>query len=1202
MEEVQRTFIHLEEGSRGRCFDPRALVEACACLKLEFDVWQQNDASEFSTKLLDRLETSLKRWAPDNFRYLDHTFGIKQTKQKICKECGLKTNREEKLLNVDCQIRGKADIHEALSTMCETEIMEGNNQVYCDNCKRNTDTVLRSAISELPNMLILSLKRFDLDYNTFETVKLNSRCAFGQTLNMKRYTLEGVEAIEQAEAEAEENQESDAMDVVNEESAMSHLPDEDYEYKLAGVLVHAGVAQGGHYYSFINDRNPVSEDKWYRFDDEDVTPFDPASIASECFGGKVKKETKWPNGQVHAVESEQFANALMLFYEKVKITQHSTPPRSVKEEAQEAELQKIEMATGYNVFEPDVRRSNATHRWQSFLFNPDFQTFLRSLLHLCRMPDLGSNHSMNITDTPETTLEKKQPPWRKSVIDMLVTFMFDVLLYSNERLDLMNWINVLEEIMTDDPECAQALTLKIASKTASVSGNWLRTYLLDCPDQYARFASVRIFTATLRSCLSIPDERKKLCDWMGAWKRQISRIDHTNDAFPCILTGPCAEYENIQSPSASIIGIVLSFLNVLIDISPRCWRWSQELFAFIRDLSFTDPNSGGILFREAIIGCMIPVRMICFINRQRSPALLRSAFPGASVSMDTAESQAKPEQSQHLMSMNGNQVMNPTELNFRRNSSTIDYTPLFESMGGLLGISGLNQATLILERDDKRGRKVLGLSDKAVSVLTKIFEESCTGPVQGMGQREIENYLHRCGHENVAPKRINDMIATYNPITYGGNGSKGMNYLNLVGFLAYYRDASQRESVRVRNDLYLHGFRADFSRRPSEFRFLVEDGREDPLKSCESIARDVASQFGNSDPSLGDLADCGLNEFHFFMILISNSSEQLAEYILAGAFYRKKSDVFIKNTLQAIYMAPHGWQGNEMLSSAVLILNALASIPDDYQKDRIDLIMQCSERVNADNHPIGLIQASVTFQGLRQRPPYSHELADAYERYIGILKEMINVNSVYTWMEENRKVWASLDRDLFEPPQHAGHSQSRGDYSGRRDNEDVAVHLDHNNHSDSDVQGTNESDEDDEDDTCFDEVQESSDVSSILVANAGNGDVNGMYRRDGHHQGVGKYSRHGPFDGKQCKFSLFKCKVSNDTQHWYISIVPGGKEPGTVQDTDFYSTSVTADYENLPPLSGWTNCKEGLNPPPNLVFQRETENSSGNHNGGQSFV
>jgi Ubiquitin carboxyl-terminal hydrolase len=88
-EEVQRTFIHLDEGSRGRCFDPRALVEACACLKLEFDVWQQNDASEFAMKLLDRMEIVLKKWAPTHFKYLDHTFGLKQTKQKICKKCSL---------------------------------------------------------------------------------------------------------------------------------------------------------------------------------------------------------------------------------------------------------------------------------------------------------------------------------------------------------------------------------------------------------------------------------------------------------------------------------------------------------------------------------------------------------------------------------------------------------------------------------------------------------------------------------------------------------------------------------------------------------------------------------------------------------------------------------------------------------------------------------------------------------------------------------------------------------------------------------------------------------------------------------------------------------------------------------------------------------------------------------------------------------
>ena len=93
LEEVQRTLINLSSSSRTRsCFDPRSLVEASHCLKLEFDVWQQNDASEFAMKLLDRLEISLKKWSPVHFRYLGHTFGMKITKQKICRECGLKVS------------------------------------------------------------------------------------------------------------------------------------------------------------------------------------------------------------------------------------------------------------------------------------------------------------------------------------------------------------------------------------------------------------------------------------------------------------------------------------------------------------------------------------------------------------------------------------------------------------------------------------------------------------------------------------------------------------------------------------------------------------------------------------------------------------------------------------------------------------------------------------------------------------------------------------------------------------------------------------------------------------------------------------------------------------------------------------------------------------------------------------------------------
>eukprot|EP00814_Leptocylindrus_danicus_P009486 CAMPEP_0116046932 /NCGR_PEP_ID=MMETSP0321-20121206/28569_1 /TAXON_ID=163516 /ORGANISM="Leptocylindrus danicus var. danicus, Strain B650" /LENGTH=3883 /DNA_ID=CAMNT_0003528673 /DNA_START=195 /DNA_END=11846 /DNA_ORIENTATION=+ len=515
LHELQRTFVYLDN-QQGRCFDPRQLVEASTCLKLEFDVWQQNDASEYATKLFDRLEVPLKQWCPEYAEHLVNTFGIKQTKQKICKECGLKTNREETLMNIDLQIKNKSNIHESLSTFCEVDLMYGDNQVNCDRCKGKRDTVLRTAISHLPNVLILSLKRFDLDFDTFTTVKLNSRCAFGETLNMKQYTLAGIEAMEKEQQASMQDSNGDvsmddACDAENDADAL--LPDEEYEYKLAGVIIHAGVAQGGHYYSYIKDRtrqsgassgdvtsegktvdsNAANEDvKWYRFDDEDVTPFDPSSIESECFGGKVKKETKWPNGQVTTTETEQFANALMLFYEKV--TPAVTPKSAADEEKKDAaadnsnsnddamdteesttatkegeeeekgepalDLSTVEMVSGYEAFMPDVDKTNATHSWHAFLLDAEFQLFVKKLLTLCsnspsslssatNASSGGDGDAMDIVSSPGSTstmsTSKPMTPavtsaptiashsstWQSSIFHMATHYYFDILLHTH---------------------------------------------------------------------------------------------------------------------------------------------------------------------------------------------------------------------------------------------------------------------------------------------------------------------------------------------------------------------------------------------------------------------------------------------------------------------------------------------------------------------------------------------------------------------------------------------------------------------------------------------------------------------------------------------------------------------------------------------------------------------------------------------------
>jgi hypothetical protein len=47
--------------------------------------------------------------------------------------------------------------------------------VECEPCGTKRDSMRRISLGALPNLLILHLKRFDLDYTTFETVKLNNR-------------------------------------------------------------------------------------------------------------------------------------------------------------------------------------------------------------------------------------------------------------------------------------------------------------------------------------------------------------------------------------------------------------------------------------------------------------------------------------------------------------------------------------------------------------------------------------------------------------------------------------------------------------------------------------------------------------------------------------------------------------------------------------------------------------------------------------------------------------------------------------------------------------------------------------------------------------------------------------------------------------------------------------------------------------------
>ena len=86
-------------------------------------------------------------------------------------------------------------IIESLDAWVEGERMEGSNQLSCDFLPKGADGksikvngMKRCCIGVLPNTMIIHLKRFGLNYQTFEMYKMNDLFQFPEILDMKKYT------------------------------------------------------------------------------------------------------------------------------------------------------------------------------------------------------------------------------------------------------------------------------------------------------------------------------------------------------------------------------------------------------------------------------------------------------------------------------------------------------------------------------------------------------------------------------------------------------------------------------------------------------------------------------------------------------------------------------------------------------------------------------------------------------------------------------------------------------------------------------------------------------------------------------------------------------------------------------------------------------------------------------------------------------
>lgn len=283
LRETQSMFAHLQSSYR-RFVDPERFVASIKTYDDDMiNIHNQMDVEEFFNLLNDRWEGQLRtQEAVRRFRSFYNGQLVTQTKSK---ECDHISEVMEPFSAIQCDIKGKKNLLESLEAYVEGEHMEGDNKYKCSSCDRHVDAVRRSCLKETPDSLIFHLKRFDFNLRTQSRSKINDYFAFPDRLDMRPYTIEHLS---------------------NSPGGSS----EDW-FELVGILVHAGTAESGHYYSFIRERPTSREDEcWFEFNDDVVTPWDPSKKDSCCFGGV---ESTWDAG---GVTFDKNYCAYMLFYER----------------------------------------------------------------------------------------------------------------------------------------------------------------------------------------------------------------------------------------------------------------------------------------------------------------------------------------------------------------------------------------------------------------------------------------------------------------------------------------------------------------------------------------------------------------------------------------------------------------------------------------------------------------------------------------------------------------------------------------------------------------------------------------------------------------------------------------------------------------------------------------------------------------------
>ncbi|XP_055381002.1 ubiquitin carboxyl-terminal hydrolase puf [Condylostylus longicornis] len=340
LHELQRMFAYLLESER-KSYNPRSFCRVYQMDHQPLNTGEQKDMAEFFIDLVSKLE----EMTPELKTLVKKLFSGTQSNNVVSLDCGHVSRTAEEFYTVRCQVADMRNLQESLDEVTVKDTLEGDNMYTCSQCGKKVRAEKRACFKKLPQILCFNTMRYTFNMLTMLKEKVNTHFSFPMRLDMSDYvekTLMPQQYQEDKRRKRERKLSEKLLKEVEKENTDSKMksngiPDESeddddeqsgyYEYDLVGITVHTGTADGGHYYSFIKERNetntiqqqnnPHHQEKWFLFNDAEVKPFDPSQIASECFGGEMTSKTYDSVTEKYLDFSfEKTNSAYMLFYER----------------------------------------------------------------------------------------------------------------------------------------------------------------------------------------------------------------------------------------------------------------------------------------------------------------------------------------------------------------------------------------------------------------------------------------------------------------------------------------------------------------------------------------------------------------------------------------------------------------------------------------------------------------------------------------------------------------------------------------------------------------------------------------------------------------------------------------------------------------------------------------------------------------------